>query len=337
MAKTVFLGSTCYDLIDLRAELEYELNNMSLQPILSDQPASEFTIVPDASSIESCLVNVRKSDIFIIILSQRYGPSLAKAGYPDVSATHLEYREAIKANKPIFMYIRDRLEADYTIWKNSQGNPPKLPWVQEKDYKIFELLEEHRKLSKSKKVTNWFWTFRNSLELKQRMRKDLEVESGAAVLQELIDRGRIAYLLPEVKAWSLDKNKRNLNMKICVLNAGTAVAIEPKFIIKSEKDTVIEFFHTLPPNESIELDVSVHLTVNEFKSKVPNLFFDCSYTTMEGHYIGDECNLEFRWYSRDKELYKPFQSNFCKRYYHSLGIRLGTRDELNEREIKNNK
>ena len=115
MSHRVFISSTCYDLIDLRADLEQELRDMELEPVLSDQSSSEFTVVPAQSSIESCLVNVRNCDTFIVILSQRYGPSLEPAGYPDLSATHLEYREACRVKKSIYMYVRDRLEADYAV------------------------------------------------------------------------------------------------------------------------------------------------------------------------------------------------------------------------------
>ena len=40
--------------------------------------------------------NLRQCDAVIVILCQRYGPSLESAGFPDLSATHLEYSEAKK-------------------------------------------------------------------------------------------------------------------------------------------------------------------------------------------------------------------------------------------------
>ena len=57
----------------------------------------------------------------VIVLSQRYGPSLAKAGFGDYSATHLEYLRALERRKPVYMYVRDRLEADYAIWKKAKN------------------------------------------------------------------------------------------------------------------------------------------------------------------------------------------------------------------------
>ena len=90
----IFISSTCYDLVDLRAELETFFKNAGMEPVLSDSLTSDFQVSPDANSIETCLANVRTCDQFIIILSNRYGPTLGKAGHVDVSATHLEYLEA---------------------------------------------------------------------------------------------------------------------------------------------------------------------------------------------------------------------------------------------------
>jgi hypothetical protein len=96
----VFISSTVFDLIDVRAELEALIRDMGLSPVMSDSSTSDFSVKPDANSIETCLVNVRASDIMLVILSNRYGPSLEKAGFPALSATHLEYKEAIKKGIP---------------------------------------------------------------------------------------------------------------------------------------------------------------------------------------------------------------------------------------------
>jgi hypothetical protein len=158
----VFISSTCYDLIDIRAELEDCFKTAGLQPVLSDSLDSDFQVSPDANSIETCLANVRSCDCFVIILSSRYGPSLKDAGYDDISPTHLEYLEARKLNLPIRMYVRDRLEADYAIWKANRFAPEiELSWCKNpKDRSILKLLHEHRALSE-REGSNWFWTFRN--------------------------------------------------------------------------------------------------------------------------------------------------------------------------------
>lgn len=186
----VFVSSTVFDLLDTRAELETLLRELGLSPLLSDSATSDFVAQPDRNSIEACLVNVRSSDAVLVILSQRYGPSLAKAGFDDVSATHLEYHEAVKYDRPIYFYVRDRLESDFRInRKNAAG--VKLTWVDPKDEKLFDLIEEHQKLMSTASRTNWYMTFRNSVELKQLVRRDLALPAGRASLERAIRESRV--------------------------------------------------------------------------------------------------------------------------------------------------
>src|SRR4051812_10143827 len=113
MGMKVFISSTCYDLMDLRAELLADLRELGVEVLLSDHKDSDFVVPsgPDVNSIEACLVNVRASYVVVLILSQRYGPNLGPL-FGDVSATHAEYNEARKLNKPIYCYVRDRLDGD---------------------------------------------------------------------------------------------------------------------------------------------------------------------------------------------------------------------------------
>src|SRR5262245_46819488 len=126
----VFVSSTCYDLIDLRAELHEDLQDLGIDSLFSDIKESDFHTPGDAigNSIETCLANLRSSDVVVVVLSQRYGPSLGER-YNNVSATHLEYREAQKHKKRILFYVRDRLVADLTTWKkNGRSKDYKPTW-----------------------------------------------------------------------------------------------------------------------------------------------------------------------------------------------------------------
>src|SRR5690554_3116552 len=92
----VLVSSTCYDLLDLRAQLHSRLKASGLTPVMSDQLSSDFSVAESRDSVSTCLVNLVSCEACIVVLSQRYGPSLKRANFPDVSATHLEYREAVK-------------------------------------------------------------------------------------------------------------------------------------------------------------------------------------------------------------------------------------------------
>jgi hypothetical protein len=207
MAK-VFVSSTCHDLIDVRAELKQVLEEMGFDPKLSeDDLDSAFELSGDVhkTSIEECLENVRTSDCFVLVLSQRYGPPLGKCGYPDVSATHLEYHEAVKRKNrgekfKMFVYVRDRLEVDFGNWKANRALSGWKPrWVAEKDApSLFKFLEEVARLESHDGrdgTSNWFTRFRDTTTLKQIVRRHLVGLSPKALVERLVREQRMATVL----------------------------------------------------------------------------------------------------------------------------------------------
>jgi hypothetical protein len=232
----IFICSTCYDLIDLRAELEMFFREAGVVAVLSDSLSSDFQVMPDRSSIETCLTNVRSCDAFLIILSNRYGPSLAKAGFNDISATHLEYEEAIKCKIPIRMFVRDRLEADYNIWqKNGKKTEVELSWCKEqRDWKIFDLLEEHRKLAKNHAHSNWFWTFRDSIEMKQRLTLEFKEAFARVAVTKLAASGRTPFL--EISEVFLGNDRNFVNLELHIKNLGIVVAVSPVLELNGTKN-----------------------------------------------------------------------------------------------------
>jgi hypothetical protein len=213
----VFVSSTCYDLLDLRASLEVTLRACGLLPVMSDRPTSEFTNPGDKNSIETCLVNLRSCERCIVILSQRYGPSLNKAGFDDVSATHLEYREAVKAGIPVGVYVRDRLWAEHNLAKRNAGMAT--AWAKAEDaQRLFAFIDEHETLVNGDKP-NWMWPFTSSVELCDRVLRDLGGTASAAMIRMLSDQGR----LPQ---FSITVNKRAADgFDAVIRNTGSVGAV----------------------------------------------------------------------------------------------------------------
>lgn len=180
----VFVSSTVFDLIDVRSEVCELLRELGITPVMSDDKISGFEVQQGVNSIETCLINCAASDEVVIILDKRYGPRLGGYGFEDVSATHLEYRRAAQERRPIHVFVRDRLEADYATWKRNKRDPDiALSWVQSpKDHGLFELLDEHTKLVAKSPVTNWYSSFSTSVDLKSALRKYL----GSKILPELV-------------------------------------------------------------------------------------------------------------------------------------------------------
>ena len=88
LGNKVFVSSTCYDLIDLRADVQHGLRDMGLAPVLSDDSTSDFEVAPDKNSIETCLVNVDACDHVIFVLSHPTTIRDAK-----VKRGRIEYRQ----------------------------------------------------------------------------------------------------------------------------------------------------------------------------------------------------------------------------------------------------
>ncbi len=234
------MSSTCYDLIDVRAVLEERLKQSGLTPVLSDRPTSEFMNSGEANSIEVCLQNLRQCERVVLVLSQRYGRSLKDKGFDDVSATHLEYIEARKANIPILFYVRDRLDADY---EQRRKNPDSKPlWAVEKDAdSLFRLIKEHRELTNTDQ-NNWFWSFSSAVDLSDRVLKDLGAVSSNAMLRQLMAIQAVP-LLTLSKAATLDES-----FFICVKNSGACVATRINF--EHPDGTRLGSAFTLRPGES---------------------------------------------------------------------------------------
>ena len=277
----VFISSTCYDLIDIRAELEDCFKTAGVQPILSDSLDSDFQVSPDANSIETCLANVRSCECFVIILSKRYGPPLKGAPYGGVSATHLEYLEARRCGLPIRMYVRDRLEADYALWKaNGAKTDLKLSWCDRpQDLPILKLLEDHRAL-KDRDGSNWIWTFRNSVELKRRIRQDFQPTFASVAIRELFNAGKLP--LVEFEFVVRGYAEGQIHLAVTFRNLTEVLAISPTFEVMN---TVSRWsMMTLQPRSST--DHRFHWALPQ-GSRI-SLETRFTYSTTQGYMFADE-------------------------------------------------
>ena len=296
----IFISSTCYDLIDIRAEVNFTLKEAGLTPIMSDQLNSDFNIKTNTNSIETCLINLRNSDMVIFILSKRYGSKLGKSGFEDISATHLEYKEAVKQNKTILFYLRDRLEADFNLFKKI-NKASKLSWISEKDIGLFEIIKEHTKLTNTKK-NNWFYSFSNSIDLKERLKIDLENDITQIKLDSILKSGNTPYLVVKYEIKTIEPSK--LELYLIVENIGIQPALDPVVAI-TRADTYQEILDNnfyddilnyqittlnfIKPNENER--VYQEIALNDGK----NVFFiEIFYKTVTGEVLSDITRLNIQ-------------------------------------------
>lgn len=211
MSKKIFVSSTCFDLIDIRAELKQFLFDLGFVPVLSDHLDSGFETGINESSIETCLTNLRASDIVIIILSQRYGSTLEKFGYGKISATHLEYNTAIEEQKKIFFFVRDMLVSEAILFeKNGKvaGH-----WIKEKDSSLFSFYEEHKKLAEKNK-NNWISIFSNSLDIKKKLNIELKTEISTIRFKRLSESNQMPFIAIKVVTTSSGQMGNRIQMTL---------------------------------------------------------------------------------------------------------------------------
>lgn len=236
------------------------------------------------SSIEVCLTNVRDSDIFVLVLSQRYGPIVP--GY-DKSATHLEYATAMEAKKRMVIFVRDRLFSEFEAYQKDPTNYKPSPWLKgEKNFKeLLGFVGEVKKLRKPD-AANWVWTFDNSRSVKRRLDVELSTEKGAAILQSLQDRNALPIAFLETKLPLRNKTKKAIGLPLCVQNAGASALINPKVeITLNKKSSTHSFSEALRPGEkTVE---SANISISDIVSADTEAEVTITYSTVEGYALRD--------------------------------------------------
>ena len=235
----IFVSSTVFDLLDVRAEIAELLRELGIAPVMSDDKLSDFDVKQDVNSIETCLLNVESSDEVILILDQRYGPRLGNCGFDDISATHLEYRRAVQKRRPIHVFVRDRLDADHAIWKKNKRNASvALSWVQnDRDRGLLELIDEHSKLVATAPVTNWYTRFSTSVDLKACLRKYLKERILQERLVEAIQRNEFPLFDIDVDVQhQIINSVGSLAFHMTIRNVGGAPAFNFQIYWADKKD-----------------------------------------------------------------------------------------------------
>ena len=171
---TVFISSTCYDLKDCRAEVARYLDSRGSIVLLSDHPL-RFEVTPTTDSIQSCLANVRSSDVVICLIDQRYGGALPESTYGGKSATHVEIDYAKEISKPIYFFVRKEA---FTEWSMLRRDPTRQSkWVEPKDEeqrkRWVQFVNEYVKLPREQNLSNWFDQFETVVDLKLIVEKRL--------------------------------------------------------------------------------------------------------------------------------------------------------------------
>ncbi|KOR29462.1 hypothetical protein TI05_15155, partial [Achromatium sp. WMS3] len=161
----------------------------------------------------------------------------------DRSATHLEYLEAKKRNLPIFMYVRDRLDAEYRIWKNNKdATDLNFVWCKDRNAKqLFSFIDDHQTIKDNH--SNWYWSFRNTPDLKSRIARDLQIHIRHHEAKTFL-------------AGKLSKFIRDNLSGIIEKRAGIHLQIEPGKELETWQKNLIGMLHALFVKQAEDVSVT---------------------------------------------------------------------------------
>lgn len=150
MIRTVFVSSTFVDLQTHRKAVWDTLNTFDVTVRGMEQFGAR-TETP----LQTCLLEVDQSDIYVGIIAFRLGSIETESGK---SYTQLEYERAVALSKDIFIYIIDEINAKVSIGCVDHGNS----W--DKLVALKSILRERHTVD----------TFVDEADLKSKLKRDLE-------------------------------------------------------------------------------------------------------------------------------------------------------------------
>lgn len=114
----IFVSSTCYDLSQIRKDINEAIDLLGHTPILSE--FLNFPINPSNSTIENCIEVVNSdADILLLIIGNRYG----YIGESGKSITNLEFLAAKRKGIPIYIFIKKEILNILPVYlTNREGN-----------------------------------------------------------------------------------------------------------------------------------------------------------------------------------------------------------------------
>jgi hypothetical protein len=177
MDKTrIFVSSTCFDLSQIRRDIEEFIKSMEYEPIMSD--SKDISIPPGLNNIEACKWLVRASDIFILIIGGRYGSTDSESGK---SVTNIEYDTAYESGMPIYTFVDNEVwmkREDYNRLKDMvvAGEIPKgkiknALGAKIEDPRVFEFI--NRVLSSQR--DHWIYPFSQASEIIETLKRNLSL------------------------------------------------------------------------------------------------------------------------------------------------------------------
>ena len=111
----VFIGSTFYDLRQVRADLERFIKEIGYDPVLNERGSIPFDKTERLE--ESCYQEVELSDIMVAIVGGRYGTGSQHQPY---SISQMELKRALETGKQVYVFVERSVLAEYSTYLNNK-------------------------------------------------------------------------------------------------------------------------------------------------------------------------------------------------------------------------
>ena len=214
----VFVSSTCYDLVPIRAQLRGFLQSLGFEPIMSDY--EEVLFDPRSHTHTSCIEDVSNCDMLVFIIGSRFGgnaneEALSKIDFEklkdnnlnienlkkdsNVSITQIEVLKAIEVGIPVYTFIEQKVWHDHELYERNKENDIAKDIIypsiekQEMARYIFEFIN----IVRLRSTGNSIHTFENAQEIETTLKKQWSNYFQRLLKeqrQNIEDRKRLDYL-----------------------------------------------------------------------------------------------------------------------------------------------
>ena len=162
----IFISSTCYDLLEVRSQLEEFCKSLGHQPKLSEN--GDILFDPDMHTHTSCIKAVESADFVVAIIDGRFGGhaipeaiSYATDGqkfipehYKNRSITQLEILYAYELGIPVFPFVSEAVWHDLNSYKKNKVRIEKIKELEKLEgYEKIKEIKDHEFTSISKPGT----------------------------------------------------------------------------------------------------------------------------------------------------------------------------------------
>jgi len=140
MAKPrIFISSTFYDLRQVRADLDFFIEQMGYEPLRNEE--GDIPYGKEDALDEYCYKEIKNVDILVCIIGGRFGSESRKS---QSSITQMELKAARDEGKQVYIFIDSNVLSEYETFLLNKDSETKYRYVD--DIRIYKFIEEIKSL-----------------------------------------------------------------------------------------------------------------------------------------------------------------------------------------------